>query len=212
MVIEFCEITLSKDTVNLFIKPQLSCQTLLHQACDTDTRYTSKTHVISHCTHGISTLIQYNVPYLFSYYSIRFITSDLDYNRNTSHNLHQIPNCHETVINCCSRTISNPFPKRREPGETPADTRITAENKDPLHLSPRRQHLHHTVQIHDLNLITDIPGMHQLNTTSELLTIMRIFTSTDTHAASPCYSSRLPHVSTKNQVSRRLQFANDPIN
>lgn len=62
MLIEFCEITLSKDVAILFIKPVIaspSCHArhyYIRHVIQTQS-YTSKTHVISHCTHGIGTFI-----------------------------------------------------------------------------------------------------------------------------------------------------------
>lgn len=110
MLIEFCEITLSKDVAILFIKPVIaspSCHARHYYIRHViQTQVTHQKHTLSHTAHMASVPSQYNVVYLFSYYSIRFSTPDVDYNRNTSHNLHQIPHCHETVINCCSsRTI-----------------------------------------------------------------------------------------------------------
>lgn len=107
MVIEFCKITLCKDIANLFIKPVIaspSCHARHYYIRHViQTQGTHQKHTLSHTAHMASVPSQYNVVYLFSYYSIRFSTPDVDYNRNTSHNLHQIPHRHETVINCCSR-------------------------------------------------------------------------------------------------------------
>lgn len=97
MLIEFCEITLCKDIANLFIKLVIaspSCHARHYYIRHViQTQVTHQKHTLSHTAHMASVPSQYNVVYLFSYYSITFSTPDVDYNRNTSHNLHQIPHC-----------------------------------------------------------------------------------------------------------------------
>lgn len=77
MVIEFCKITLCKDEVNLFIKPVIaspSCHArhyYIRHVIQTQVTHL-KTHVISHCTHGIGTLIvQCRVSILLLQHQIR---------------------------------------------------------------------------------------------------------------------------------------------
>lgn len=119
----------------------------------------------------------------------RVPTPDVDYRGITPHNLHW---AHTSMS--WSQTTNYPFPERGSGG---------------LQLIPSGalQHLPpdgstYTVWIHDLNLITDIPGMHQLNTT---LTIMRIFTSTSTPASPQQPEPTMLH-------SEGCNFTNDPIN